>query len=426
MLPLRLILRLTILGIFMCTIPVLAQTFPIRIDASRVGEVWARSSLSGGEFRLISTQTPATYRAIPGERVDLRVVSREGWFVLHQGQRQGVTGPSNITIRLARSWDWGRILALSSCLALGLAIAGVLRQRRKLQMAQKQALLESRKADLAELDHGAPETLEEFKIRGLLGRGGMGEVYLAEDPEGECYALKVSHQSDERNAREWSILSKLDSPHILKAYDFRELRGQSGRTLLITEYLQGETLLNRLKRESKLEPELALEILRQTTLGLVQAHGAGVIHRDIKPENLFLAGSELKPRVVILDFGLAVGTEMVRITAEDMALGTAFYSAPEQMDARNVDHRADLYSLGVVAFEMLTGTRPFEAPEEISLLKAKFKGLSPESLRELVSLGEDLAALLGELLSSDPGERPQVTAEVLARIEHLGTSYHSS
>ena len=405
------------------TLPAVAQTFPIRVDASRSGEVWIRESGTKTEFRRLADRTPATYQAAPGERVDLRVFARAGWFETFQGQRQGVTGPSNITIRLARSWDWGRIVGLSVLAALGLGGGVYLGQRRKLRSTQQQARSESDRADLAERGHGGPETVGEFRILELLGRGGMGEVYLGEDPQGGRFALKVSHQSDERNFREWSILSILDSPHILKAYDYRELDGGSGRSLLVMEYLEGETLLSRFIEVGTLEVEWVLELLSQTLVGLGVAHAAGVFHRDIKPENLFLAGPKLKPKVKILDFGLAVATDMVRVTSEDMALGTALYSAPEQMDARNVDHRADLYAVGVVGFELLTGTRPFEAPEEISLLKAKIRGVSKECLEKLPAEFRDLIAAL---LSPTPESRPSSAQVVLDRLDEIRKRYHSS
>jgi eukaryotic-like serine/threonine-protein kinase len=217
-----------------------------------------------------------------------------------------------------------------------------------------------------------------YVIRELLGAGGMGAVYEVE-ADGNRYAMKapLADVADtKRFAREANAMQLLDHPHLVRAVDQVVERG---RLFLVLELARGPRLGDVL-REGALAPRRALVIARQILEGLDHAHAQGVVHRDLKPDNLVLtragaAGREYE-HVKILDFGLvklldaaaaAIGGD--QLTRTGITFGTPLYMAPEQALGRPLDGRADLYALGVILFEMLTGHPPFEGRDPAQVLR---------------------------------------------------------
>jgi serine/threonine-protein kinase len=208
-----------------------------------------------------------------------------------------------------------------------------------------------------------PGTLltDRYRIIGLLGRGGMGEVYRADDLKlGQAVALKFlprSLSSDpvrrERFFAEVRITRQLAHPNICRVYDIAEVDGQH---FLSMEYIDGEDLASLLTRIGHLSNEKALDITRQLLAGLAAAPERGVLHRDLKPANIMIDG---RGRVRITDFGLAVA-ESEGAPAGDMS-GTPAYMAPEQLAGKGSSVRSDIYALGLVLYEILSGKRAFAA-----------------------------------------------------------------
>src|SRR5712692_887719 len=214
--------------------------------------------------------------------------------------------------------------------------------------------------DAAELSRLFPQ----LEIQTLLGRGGMGAVYLARQKTlDRRVALKLlaskpglDSEFAERFGREARALARLNHPNIVAVHDFGQAEGLY---YFLMEYVDG-TSLREVMRESKLVPRQALALVPQICDALQYAHDEGIVHRDIKPENILL---EKKGRVKIADFGLAklLGKTApdVSLTGTQQVMGTMHYMAPEQFEgSRDVDHRADIYSLGVTFYEMLTGELP--------------------------------------------------------------------
>jgi eukaryotic-like serine/threonine-protein kinase len=202
-----------------------------------------------------------------------------------------------------------------------------------------------------------------YEVERELGRGGMATVYLARDvTEGRPVAIKAMHRGlvtalgIERFHREMGIAASLAHPLILPLYD----SGNAGGVLYyIMPYVEGESLYQRLERDRRLPLDHALRITRDVADALGYAHGRGVLHRDVKPENILLAGD----RAVVADFGLAraIGAADYRkLTETGVVLGTVYYMSPEQLGGRrDLDQRADIYSLGCILYEMLTGEPPY-------------------------------------------------------------------
>ncbi len=202
-----------------------------------------------------------------------------------------------------------------------------------------------------------------YSIERELARGGMATIYLARDiRRDEPVAIKVMHPNvanmlgAERFLREIDVVSSMAHPHIVPLYD----SGNVGGVLYyVMPYVEGESLYERLERERSLALDEALQITREVAEALGYAHSRGVLHRDVKPENILLAGG----RALVADFGLAraIGAADYRkLTETGIIVGTVFYMSPEQLrEDRDLDQRTDIYSLGCILYEMLTGGPPY-------------------------------------------------------------------
>jgi serine/threonine-protein kinase len=245
----------------------------------------------------------------------------------------------------------------------------------------------------------APERLGPYRIEALLGAGGMGEVYLAEDTRlGRRVAIKVLHLAGDRArkdrlAREARALAALSHRHICQVFDVGE---HDGIDYLVMEHLEGETLAERLAR-GRLSLAEALQIGIEIASALDRAHRAGIVHRDLKPGNVMLTKDGAK----LLDFGLAKraaatptatgSTEQAPLTGPGAIVGTLQYMAPEQLNGEEADARTDVFALGAVLYEMVSGKRAFEGATQASLIAAilereppSLSAIAPAALDEVV------------------------------------------
>lgn len=258
-----------------------------------------------------------------------------------------------------------------------------------------------------------------WRLGERLGQGAVATVYRVHGPGERVYAgklLHASHEQDEaaaaRFAQEAELLEGLSHEHLVRVYGRVPL---DGRTVLLMELVEGPTLAERIAREAPLPAEVAVAIGRGLCAGLAHAHRAGIVHRDLKPSNVLLAGGE---RPKIADFGMARATSLAGALHEALTvLGTPDYMAPECLDPLAVDARTDLYALGCILFEMLTGRPPYSAATPIGVLKAHRDAPIP-ALPEEVPGG--LAGLVTGLLAKAPGDRPQAAEAVHEALEALG------
>jgi serine/threonine-protein kinase len=267
-----------------------------------------------------------------------------------------------------------------------------------------------------------------YEIVAPLGAGGMGEVYRARDPRlGREVAIKVlpadlllDAARLSRFEQEAKAASALNHPNILTVHD---IGVHDGRPYLVTELLEGSTLRDLIAREP-LPLDRVTDYARQLASGLAAAHDRGIVHRDIKPENIFVTADG---RVKILDFGLAKLTPMgsgdpdgatlpADLTKPGMIVGTMGYMSPEQLEGKRVDHRTDLFSLGTVLFEIVTGKRAFAGNSWAALAAVMHE--DPPSTASLRSeVPASLAELIRRCLVKDPDQRIQSAREVLAQLE---------
>lgn len=252
-----------------------------------------------------------------------------------------------------------------------------------------------------------------YEVRGELGRGGMGRVYKAYEPELKRYvAIKMMSESladdptvCERFLREAQAMAKLSDPHIIQVYT---VGTENGQPYFVMEYVEGESLGHRLKRDGALSPADALQIVFQVASGLATAHEAGVIHRDIKPVNILISNRGI---VKIGDFGIAAitqeagGSELRKLTRVDHIMGTPGYVSPEVCTGDPVTAQSDIFSLGVVLWEMLTGRLPFKAESPLQLLQEIAKCEIPD-IRELhPEVDELIGGILARMIAKDPRDR---------------------
>jgi hypothetical protein len=262
-----------------------------------------------------------------------------------------------------------------------------------------------------------------YRLGPILGRGGMGVVYKAEDLElQEDIALKVltPAQGDPgslaRFKREGALARQMAHPNIVRVYDFGS---GDGYRYITMELLVGHTLEQRLRDGLSLLD--GARLLRQACLGLQAAHEQGVVHRDVKPDNMFINS---KGVLKVMDFGLAKGSRDVASTGAANLLGTPRYMAPEQFAGGPITAAADIYSLGVVAYLLFTGTPPFDAPELLPLMLLHTQAPVPSLTSRNPHIPAPLERLVLHMLQKAPGDRPPdcnaVRTELEAACQTLG------
>jgi len=270
------------------------------------------------------------------------------------------------------------------------------------------------------VDRFAGRVLSHYRLEELLGAGGMGMLYRATDLKlGRAVAIKLlaRHLVSEETAkarfvREARAASALDHPNIATVHEIGE---EDGELFIAMALYEGETVKHRLQK-GRCTVDEALAILRQVLLGLEVAHRAGIVHRDIKPANLLLTTNGT---VKILDFGLAKllsDSQAESMTQTGQAMGTVLYMSPEQLRGEAVDARSDLWSLGVVAYEMLSGVSPFRT-DSSAVTVGRILNDEPPSLAAVPGVPDWLAELVSQLLKKNPDERPHSATEVLGRLD---------
>jgi len=270
----------------------------------------------------------------------------------------------------------------------------------------------------SELAPGA--TVAGYRIEALIGRGGMGAVYRAEEAGlGRKVALKViapelaqDERFRERFLRESQIAASLDHPHVIPIYQ----AGEDGGVLyLAMRYVEGADLAKLVAQEGALEPRRALELLSQVAEALDAAHEKGLVHRDVKPSNVLIAGAAGREHCYLADFGLTKRTgSLSAVTAAGDIVGTLEYVAPEQITGDPLDERADVYSLGCVLYECLTGSSPFPRATDVALLWAHVHEEPTPLSKARSELPKELDSVLARALAKEPGRRYRSAGELAA------------
>lgn len=265
--------------------------------------------------------------------------------------------------------------------------------------------------------------LGDYLLLQKLGQGGMGAVYRAKNQKlDKVVALKVLSSElgskkafVERFQREARLMAKLDHPNILRCL---AIGATGGKHFLAMEYLDGGSVQTHLSRLGRLSLGDALRIVLATAAALEYAHGKKMVHRDIKPDNILLSA---RGGIKVADFGLAKAADDLCLTATGTCAGTPVFMAPEQArDVKRVDHRADIYSLGIMLYVMLTGKAPFGGQNLVEVTRAKDHGRFPPIRRFNQDVPEKLDLIVGKMLAPKPEHRYSSCAALIRDLERLG------
>jgi serine/threonine protein kinase len=258
--------------------------------------------------------------------------------------------------------------------------------------------------------------LDRYRIVAPLGKGGMGEVYRAEDLRlGQPVALKFlpasllrSEDALERFHREVRLARQVSHPNVCRVFDVGEADGQ---TFLSMEYVDGEDLASLMRRIGRLPGDKALDIARQLCAGLAAAHEHGIVHRDLKPANIMLDG---RGRVRITDFGLAAVS--LEPGSDDAHAGTPAYMSPEQLSGGEITPQSDLYSVGLVLYEIFTGKRPFDAKTFDEMLQRREKSAPTLPSLYVKEIDPLVERVIMRCLEREPAKRPVSALQVAAAL----------
>ncbi|CAN5896017.1 hypothetical protein BH11MYX2_BH11MYX2_11290 [soil metagenome] len=269
-------------------------------------------------------------------------------------------------------------------------------------------------APFADLQAG--QMVGEYRIEGLLGEGGMGRVYSSTHPViAKRAAIKVLHpelsvnrEAVERFVQEARSVNQIGHPNIVDIFSFGTM--PDGRCYFVMEWLRGESLRDRL-RKAPLPTSQSLAVLETISIALEAAHETGIVHRDLKPDNIYLVDVKgTQPTVKLLDFGIAklLGTDSDRVekTRTGNLLGTPAYISPEQARGQFVDHRTDIYALGCLTYELLTGWLPFPAASAADMIAQHLYEQPPHAREKNQSVPVEIENMIIAMLSKEPARRP--------------------
>jgi serine/threonine protein kinase len=265
------------------------------------------------------------------------------------------------------------------------------------------------------------DQFEHFRIDRLVARGGMASIFRATDTRsGKVVALKIPHpevESDvaffDRFRREGEIGQDVDHPGVVRVLE----SGSRGRIYMAMEWVEGRTLRSLLEEAGPLDAAIAIAIAVQICEALEHLHHQGIVHRDLKPENIMLTASD---EIKLLDFGVASKAGARRLTFGKLSriMGTADYISPEQVQGKRGDARSDVYSLGAVLFEMLSGRVPFEADNPLVAMNMRLKNRAPD----LPGVSPALAFVVRKALARDPKDRFESAEDFALALANPGSA----
>jgi serine/threonine protein kinase len=271
----------------------------------------------------------------------------------------------------------------------------------------------------------AGDTLDHYRLDRQVARSGMSTLFKATDlADGRAVAIKIPHEEMEANPvlverfrREQEIGQELDHPGVVKTYDTDHDVAQRSRLYMVIEWVEGRLLRTILNEHRALPIDQATNITLQICDALDTMHKHGVVHRDLKPENIMVDSDD---RIKLIDFGIALKEDARRLTFVDMSatLGTPDYISPEQVKGQRGDQRSDIYSLGVMFYEMLTGEPPFNGPNPLAVMNERVLHDPEPVRRRRAEISAELNEIVKRAMEREPRNRYQTASEMALELEH--------
>lgn len=269
------------------------------------------------------------------------------------------------------------------------------------------------------------DQFDHFQIRAHMAQGGMGDIYRASDlMTGQEVVLKIPSAmligdpgQFERFQRELEVMNTLHHPSIQHGLG----SGQYNRTpYLVTELVEGRSMRDLVEKEAPLPPERAINLIRKIADGMAYCHDHDVIHRDLKPENILIKADD---QPVILDFGLALTKGGRRVTYANLtnSAGTPDYMAPEQIEGQRGDARTDIYAVGTMLYELLTGRTPFTGDNNMAVMAQHLQGAIPRLDKERPGISRQIAAIVARCLQRNPDDRYPTMHALIEALNHPDT-----
>ena len=252
-----------------------------------------------------------------------------------------------------------------------------------------------------------------YFLQNIIGEGGMATVYKAIDSHGKIYAIKIPHTfclnndiSYKRFVHEALIVSRLKHPYITSVLDWSTEKNST--PFICMEYIEGKTIEELIKNDSDLKNKIICYVMK-TAEALSYAHSQNIIHRDIKPSNIIITSDG---NVKLTDFGIARAFDLTSVTVSDSFVGTPIYMAPEQIDGSKVDCRVDLYSLGIILYEVYSGKKPFDDSDPMMAVMKKMAN-EAEDISTVVEVKEPIKNIIMKLIKKNPNDRYQTADELI-------------
>lgn len=410
-----------LLLLFVSALPAWAAPGWFHVSSDRGQEAYVKRSAEA-DYRLAADHLPATIEVSEDDGpFDVRVLGPHHLvFWQWVGERTKIWPKDMLVVNCRRELDPRRVqLAGVAAVTLLAVLSGavVYLSRRRAQQARFEVESTQQYVRTLENRGGDPIRFGPYRVVRRLGLGGMAKVFEVVDQYDVHYAVKTPTVDDEerrddvlaRFEREFKILSGFHHPGIVRIHDYRPDCAEH-RAFLVMELIDGDTLEARLKMQGRLPIKQAVAIARQILQVLAYCHERGIVHRDLTPGNVFLVpGGGVK----VVDFGISKDLNLA-MTRTGVTLGTPFYSAPEQIEGKWVTERTDLFAVGILLYQMVTGTIPHSEIKDVTKFYMKRAGGVEKAPKELnPAVSQELSDAIMKLLETDPVRRPPSAHEAL-------------